>query len=45
MVMVYMIELMLDLLVVGGIVGGGRCARRLDGCRLVGLWPFYPWWP
>jgi hypothetical protein len=23
--------------VVGGIAGGGRCARRLVGCRLVGL--------
>jgi hypothetical protein len=27
------------------VVGGGKCARRPAGCRLVGLWPFCPWWP
>jgi hypothetical protein len=32
-------------MVAGGIFGGGRCVRRLVGCRLVGLWPFCPWWP
>jgi hypothetical protein len=31
--------------VVGGVVGGGKCARRPAGCRLVVLWPFCPWWP
>jgi hypothetical protein len=30
----------------GKVVGGvGRCARRLAGCLMVGLWPFCPWWP
>jgi hypothetical protein len=41
MVMVYMIVLMLDLFVVVWLLvvllGGGRCARRLVGCQLVGL--------
>jgi hypothetical protein len=32
-------------MVAGGIVGGGRCARRLIGCQLDGLWAFCPWWP
>jgi hypothetical protein len=31
-------------MVAGGIAGGDRCARRLVGCRLAGLWPFCPWW-
>ena len=31
--------------VVGGVVGGGKCARRPAGCQLVGFWPFCPWWP
>jgi hypothetical protein len=25
--------------------GGGMCARRLSGCRLVMLWTSCPWWP
>jgi hypothetical protein len=29
----------------GRVVGGGKCARRPAGCRLVGLWPFCSWWP
>jgi hypothetical protein len=29
----------------GGVAGGGKCVRRPAGCRLVGLWPFCPWWP
>jgi hypothetical protein len=27
------------------VVGGGKCARRPAGCRLVGLWTFCPWLP
>jgi hypothetical protein len=26
----------------GRVAGGGMCARRLSGCRLVVLWTFYP---
>jgi hypothetical protein len=31
--------------VFGGVVGGGKCARRPTGYQLVGLWAFCPWWP
>jgi hypothetical protein len=27
----------------GRVVGGGKCARRPAGCRLVELWTFCPW--
>jgi hypothetical protein len=27
------------------VIGGGMCARRLSGCRLVVLWISCPWWP
>jgi hypothetical protein len=29
----------------GRVVGGGKCARRPTGCRLVELWIFSPWLP
>jgi hypothetical protein len=29
----------------GRVAGGGMCARRPSGCRLVVLWTFCPWWP
>jgi hypothetical protein len=29
----------------GRVAGGGMCARRPSGCRLVVLWTLCPWWP
>jgi hypothetical protein len=29
----------------GRVAGGGMCARRPSGCRLVVLWIFCLWWP
>jgi hypothetical protein len=30
---------------IGGIVGDGKYARQLVGCRLANFWPFCLWWP